>query len=607
VLEHAQGNHNRCSVMAELIWHTPKDLILGTPLSEEHLNAICIDRDNAALVDGVSVYTPPLGTVLTTEGNHLLRVIFTPKHAKKYGEIYSSEVSVAVIDKKKLPHLNQMKPVKDAVRTKTGYISVAKTDACRTMVFHRMVLNSKVLKKSKFGDMEVSMRVSAYELSPVEMLDIVDRVNGTVNFYCQSKFLELTTEEFLNTHLIISLRGHSIITKKKVEYYCSVSVPLVEFMTVNEGPFTISLIAHPKLYFPENGLTMRTDALNEQCKMQIAIVAHAYEPVHKSGNIAAGALGAAAFVESDDHKKIKPSGKKFSKLGGSSATSPKPASVGGAAGSPAKLLRPTPQVQRVQQHVQSGNLRKSMSESFPRISQHTVNTPMSMYPFGDAVIEYDAPDELLGAGGKASSSGNGRSTSASATATAPAVGANIGVANDHVNNGKSKGSRRPGSAPCARKSAGPLRGQRLDFRDVSVPFHAEYGSGALPFGNDSELGGTIPAQSEISPALASLISAAADDLIASQRQALFKERKEAEAAVKASAIHGKVAGVRSAYAAATGAAATGAAATGTDLNSVAYASPLPATKRDSKAKDRDAASRYIDSPVSKPKKSNEWH
>nr|WP_319273213.1 hypothetical protein [uncultured Draconibacterium sp.] len=54
-----------------ITWENPDVLALGTPLSEEQLNA-------TADVEGTFVYTPPIGTVLPLGENQELKVDFTP-------------------------------------------------------------------------------------------------------------------------------------------------------------------------------------------------------------------------------------------------------------------------------------------------------------------------------------------------------------------------------------------------------------------------------------------------------------------------------------------------------------------------------------------------
>ena len=54
-----------------ITWEDPAVLALGTPLSEEQLNA-------TADVEGTFVYTPPIGTVLPLGDNQELKVDFTP-------------------------------------------------------------------------------------------------------------------------------------------------------------------------------------------------------------------------------------------------------------------------------------------------------------------------------------------------------------------------------------------------------------------------------------------------------------------------------------------------------------------------------------------------
>lgn len=54
-----------------ITWENPSVLALGTPLSEEQLNA-------TANIEGTFVYTPPLGTILPLGDNQELKVDFTP-------------------------------------------------------------------------------------------------------------------------------------------------------------------------------------------------------------------------------------------------------------------------------------------------------------------------------------------------------------------------------------------------------------------------------------------------------------------------------------------------------------------------------------------------
>lgn len=60
----------------EIIWNTPKDIVYGTPLSKEQLNA-------TANVEGKFEYIPPDGTILEI-GTHELVVVFYPADSKIY-------------------------------------------------------------------------------------------------------------------------------------------------------------------------------------------------------------------------------------------------------------------------------------------------------------------------------------------------------------------------------------------------------------------------------------------------------------------------------------------------------------------------------------------
>ena len=58
-------------------WATPADIVYGTSLSSNQLNA-------SSSVPGTFVYTPPAGTILNAGSNQLLSVTFTPSNSASY-------------------------------------------------------------------------------------------------------------------------------------------------------------------------------------------------------------------------------------------------------------------------------------------------------------------------------------------------------------------------------------------------------------------------------------------------------------------------------------------------------------------------------------------
>lgn len=66
-----------------LSWATPADIVSGTGLGNDQLNA-------TANVAGTFTYSPPPGTVLSNVGSHLLSVHFTPQDFTRYNEADAS-------------------------------------------------------------------------------------------------------------------------------------------------------------------------------------------------------------------------------------------------------------------------------------------------------------------------------------------------------------------------------------------------------------------------------------------------------------------------------------------------------------------------------------
>jgi hypothetical protein len=67
----------------EITWSNPASIVYGTPLSSTQLDATASDKVSGATVPGTFVYTPPVGTVLST-GKHTLHAYFTPSDSTKY-------------------------------------------------------------------------------------------------------------------------------------------------------------------------------------------------------------------------------------------------------------------------------------------------------------------------------------------------------------------------------------------------------------------------------------------------------------------------------------------------------------------------------------------
>ncbi len=63
---------------ALISWQTPADIVYGTPLGSQQLNA-------TANVPGVFTYNPPLGTLLNSGNGRILSVLFTPEDSVTFG------------------------------------------------------------------------------------------------------------------------------------------------------------------------------------------------------------------------------------------------------------------------------------------------------------------------------------------------------------------------------------------------------------------------------------------------------------------------------------------------------------------------------------------
>jgi 2-keto-3-deoxy-6-phosphogluconate aldolase len=81
-------------------WTTPSDIIIGTALSSDQLNA-------TANIDGSFTYTPAAGTILNAGKNQSIEVLFTPTNNSNYAEV-SKTVYINV--NKKAPVLSWTTP-----------------------------------------------------------------------------------------------------------------------------------------------------------------------------------------------------------------------------------------------------------------------------------------------------------------------------------------------------------------------------------------------------------------------------------------------------------------------------------------------------------------
>jgi hypothetical protein len=77
-----------------IIWDNPANMIYGTPLSSTQLDASASDTVSGASVPGTFIYTPSLGTILST-GEHTLHAYFTPNDIGNYTTALAS-VSIDV-------------------------------------------------------------------------------------------------------------------------------------------------------------------------------------------------------------------------------------------------------------------------------------------------------------------------------------------------------------------------------------------------------------------------------------------------------------------------------------------------------------------------------
>jgi|GEM_PF-4385775 hypothetical protein len=79
----------------EITWSNPANIVYGTPLNSNQLNASASDSVSRAPVPGIYIYTPSLGTVLSV-GTHTLQADFTPNDITNYSNA-SASVSINVI------------------------------------------------------------------------------------------------------------------------------------------------------------------------------------------------------------------------------------------------------------------------------------------------------------------------------------------------------------------------------------------------------------------------------------------------------------------------------------------------------------------------------
>ena len=71
-------------VTPTITWNNPDDIVYGTPLSNDQLDASASDPISRAILPGTYVYIPPLGKVLSVGQHQLLSVSFAPTDTVHY-------------------------------------------------------------------------------------------------------------------------------------------------------------------------------------------------------------------------------------------------------------------------------------------------------------------------------------------------------------------------------------------------------------------------------------------------------------------------------------------------------------------------------------------
>jgi hypothetical protein len=269
------------SINAELHWDTPAAICYGTRLTKQQLNAKCVDREFGTEVEGKYEYTPNFGDILG-EGSHKLHLLFFPTDRRRYGEVFKSEVTVEVFSPHDVEHptspLSKYSAgLRDLVRSAGETVEPAPMFTSRRICFHRLIMDGRVLKKAKFGDVIMKLRVNAEELNPIEMYRF-DKVDGVVNFHFESRAMEISASDFLMHKILVSVRGRTLLKGSRVEFTAAAAVPLSQIMDVNDGPFHVTLFAYPKLWLADLHTVIADEDINNKCKLRLTLVAHAYEP-----------------------------------------------------------------------------------------------------------------------------------------------------------------------------------------------------------------------------------------------------------------------------------------------------------------------------------------
>jgi PKD repeat protein len=104
VLQNYEYDLSRYKVTPTIVWTNPVNITSGTALNETQLNAVANDPVTGNTVNGVFVYTPAAGTVLSV-GTHTLHVDFTPTDAVNYTNA-TADVTISVSGNRFIPTAN---------------------------------------------------------------------------------------------------------------------------------------------------------------------------------------------------------------------------------------------------------------------------------------------------------------------------------------------------------------------------------------------------------------------------------------------------------------------------------------------------------------------
>jgi hypothetical protein len=313
------------SINAEVQWDRPSPICYGTRLTKQQLNARCTDREFGTEVEGVYEYTPNFGDILG-EGTHTLHVLFFPTNKRRFGEVFKSEIILQVFSPSSVQaHANLAASPATTAGASSKYSSglrdlvrhAADGDqhvviqphqtlfSSRRICFHRLIIDGRVLKKAKFGDVIVKLKLNADEFSPVEMYKF-EKVDGVANFHFESKAIDLSAADFLTQQIMVSIRGRTTLKGSRVEFTAAATVPLSQIIDVQDGPFHITLFAYPKLWLADLHTLIADEDINNKCKLRLSIVAHAFEPKFGAAMTATGPIFGSSGLPSTNH--VKPGG-----------------------------------------------------------------------------------------------------------------------------------------------------------------------------------------------------------------------------------------------------------------------------------------------------------